>query len=130
MIGLVQGPPEEKRSEQAPSEDHDEGNPHAAHRPRMPWRDRNRALAGFALVEPVDLRAATGVELALHAREADVDAAPAGGDEVDEEREVVDACVPLGHEVVLEALEAADRLSGQPAHFGELPAHRGGLGAD
>ena len=56
----------------------------------------------------------------LDAGEPLVDAAPAGGDEVDEQREVVDARVPLGEEVAFDALEPADQLVHQAAHLGEV----------
>src|SRR5512133_3358017 len=87
-------------------------------------------LAGFALVEAVDLRAAACVELALDPRQAHVDAAPAGGNQVDEQREVVDPRVPLGREVVLEPFEPPDRLPGEPPHLGELPADGSRFHAD
>ena len=38
--------------------------------------------------------------------------------------------MPLGQEVVLESFEPANRLPGQPAHFGELPRDRRRLGPD
>ncbi len=56
----------------------------------------------------------------LDAGEPLVDAAPAGGDEVDEEREVVDAGVPLGEQVAFQPLEPADQLVHQAAHLGEV----------
>ena len=96
----------------------------------LPTQPVSAGLAGFALFEAVDLGAAAGVELALHAREADVDAAPAGRDQVDEQREVVDPRVPLRKEIGFEPLEAANRLPGEPAHLGELLGDRSGLGAD
>src|SRR3712207_8125912 len=37
-------------------------------------------------------------------------ALPPGGDEIDQEREIVDARVPLGEQVALEPLEPPDRL--------------------
>ena len=77
----------------------------------------------------MDVSAHTAVELALHAGKALVDAVPAGGDEVDEQREVVHAGMPLGQEVVLEAFQAADRLPGQAAYLCKLPADRSCLDA-
>ncbi len=53
-----------------------------------------------------------------------LDAPPAGGDELDEECEVVDARVPLGEEVALDALEAADQLVHQAADLGEVARDR------
>src|SRR5207247_6604991 len=102
-------------------------------RPRQQVRARpadGARLAGFALFEPVDLRAAAGVELALHAREADVDAAPARRDQVDEQRQVVDSRVPLSQEVDLEPFQAPDRLTREPAHLGELLRNRSRFGAN
>ncbi len=68
--------------------------------------------------------AAALLEALLDAGEPLVDAAPAGGDEVDEEREVVDAGVPLGEHVALEPLEPADELVHQAAHLGEVAGDR------
>ena len=50
-------------------------------------------------------------------------------DEVDEEREVVDACVPLGEQVALDPLEPADQLVHQAADLGEVAADRADLRA-
>ena len=97
---------------------------------RRPPDSRGDSLTGLALLDAVDLGATARLELALHAREALVDAVPAGGDEVDEQRQVVHAGMPLGEEVVLEAFEAADRLAGQASHLGELPADRSRFGSD
>jgi hypothetical protein len=85
-------------------------------------------LAGLALLDAVDLGTAVALELALHAGQALVDAVPAGGDEVDEQRQVVHAGMALGQEVVLEAFQPADRLPGQAAHLCELPADRSRFG--
>jgi hypothetical protein len=38
--------------------------------------------------------------------------------------------VPLGEEVVLQSFQAADRLSGEPAHLRQLTADRSSLGPD
>ena len=59
-----------------------------------------------------------------------VDAPPTGREEVDEEPEVVDARVPFGEDIALEALEPAEQLVHQAAHLGELPADRACLGRD
>ena len=91
---------------------------------------RGNPLTGLALLDAVDLGAAVALELALHAREALIDAVPAGGDEVDEQRQVVHAGMPLGQEVVLEAFQATDCLARQPSNLGELPADRSRFGAD
>ena len=69
------------------------------------------------------------LQMLLEPREPLVDALPAGGEEVDEQPEVVDARMSLGEHVAFEPLEPAERLVQQPAHLGELPADRAGLGA-
>ena len=59
-----------------------------------------------------------------------VDALPTGGEEVDQQPEVVDARMPLREDVALEALEPAKQLVHQPTHLGELTADRASLGCD
>ena len=59
-----------------------------------------------------------------------VDAVPARRDEVDEQRQIIDASMPLGEEVVLEPLQAADRLPGETTNLCQLTADRRSLGAD
>jgi S-adenosylmethionine:tRNA ribosyltransferase-isomerase len=88
------------------------------------------------LLEAVDLgdravlkRALQPVVGALEPVESPLDRPPAGGDQLDEEREVLDAGASLRVEVALEPFEAADRLAGEPAHFGEVPRDRNDLGA-
>lgn len=66
----------------------------------------------------------------LESREPFVDAPPTGGEEVDEEPEVVDARVSLRKHVALQALEPAEDLVHQATHLGELAADRTGLGRD
>ena len=81
----------------------------------------------FVLVLPVQVSLAGGLTLAeavddgviarqaaLELRQALFDAPPARRDEVDEQREVVDARVPLGEDVSLDPLEPADHLVRQP----------------
>ncbi len=58
---------------------------------------------------------------------ARIDTLPAGGDEVDEQRKIVDTGAPLAEEVALDALEAADDLIHQAADLGEVPRDRLGL---
>ena len=80
---------------------------------------------GPVLADPVDLRAALlPLDARLDAGEPLVDAAPPGGDEIDEQGEVVDARVPLGEEVALDALEPAEELVHQAAHLCEMARHR------
>ena len=66
----------------------------------------------------------------LESCEPFVDAPPTGGEEVDEEAEIVDARVSLREDVALETLEPAEQLVHQPAHLGELAADWTGLGGD
>ena len=65
---------------------------------------------------------------ALDLLEPGVDALPAGRDEIDEQGEIVDACVALGEQVALEPLEPADRLVQQAADLGDVPRDREHLG--
>ena len=67
---------------------------------------------------------AVALEAFLEMREPLLDAAPAGGHEVDEKPEVVDARVPLGEQVALDPLQAADDLIHQPANLGEMAGAR------
>ncbi len=66
----------------------------------------------------------------LESCEPFVDALPTGGEEIDEQPEVVDARMPLREDVALQALEPAEQLVHQPAHLGELTADRTSLGRD
>jgi S-adenosylmethionine:tRNA ribosyltransferase-isomerase len=58
-----------------------------------------------------------------------IDAAPAGAHEVDEEREVVDACVPLGEQIALEPFEPSDRLIQEAADLRDVAGDREDLDA-
>jgi hypothetical protein len=89
-----------------------------------------------ALVEPVDVggravleRTLEQVADPLESIETALDAAPAQGDQVDEDGEIVDARSPLGVEVELEALEPADRLARETAHLRDVAPDRENLGA-
>jgi S-adenosylmethionine:tRNA ribosyltransferase-isomerase len=64
----------------------------------------------------------------LELAEAVVDRAPAGGDEVDENCEIVHARVPLGGEIDLEVLEPPQDLRLQAANLGKLASDRQRLG--
>src|SRR5262249_37502931 len=75
-----------------------------------------------ALLEPRDR--------GLDARDPYVHALPAGRDQVDEERQVVDARMPVGERVRLERLHPADDLVHQAADLGEVPPHRDDLLAE
>src|SRR3954469_9916093 len=83
-----------------------------------------------ALFDAVDDRAARALEALLDPLQASVDALPAGRDEVDQEREVVEAGAPLGEQLRLDVLEPANGLAGQPAHLGHLAGDGQRLGAD
>jgi S-adenosylmethionine:tRNA ribosyltransferase-isomerase len=72
------------------------------------------------LDDRLDLRDAR-LLAALEPVEPRVDAAPARADEVDEEREIVDAGVTLGEELAFEPLESPDRLVEQAAYLGDVP---------
>ena len=69
-------------------------------------------------------------DVLLDACQTLVDAAPAGRDEIHEQRKVVDSCVALGEEVAFDALEPTEQLIHQPAHFGEVAGHRKHLRAE
>ena len=56
--------------------------------------------------------------------EARVDPAPARGDELDEEREIVDASLALGEKLALDSLEASDRLVEEASDLGDVPRDR------
>ena len=84
---------------------------------------------GAAVAQAVHRRLARAERL-LDAREPLVDGLPAGADEVHEQAEVVDASVPLGGEVGLEALEPPQQLDRHPAHLRDLPSHRSRFAAD
>jgi S-adenosylmethionine:tRNA ribosyltransferase-isomerase len=73
------------------------------------------------LLEPPDDR--------LDPPEPCIDALPAGRDEVDEQREIVDTCVPLAEQVALERREATEQLVREAAHLGEAAPDGLGLAA-
>ena len=58
---------------------------------------------------------------ALEPLQARIDAFPPRAHEVDEEREIVHACVALGEHFALEPLESADRLVQESANLGDVP---------
>ena len=60
------------------------------------------------------------MEAPLDAAEPVVDGLPAGADEVDQKREVVDACVPLGEQIAFDPLEPPDHLVREAADLGEV----------
>jgi S-adenosylmethionine:tRNA ribosyltransferase-isomerase len=65
----------------------------------------------------------------LESREPRVYATPAGADEVDEEREVVDARMPLGEQIALEPFEPSDRLVQEAADLCDVAGDGEDLGA-
>ncbi len=77
--------------------------------------DGRAGLLAEALLDPGDR--------CVEPLEPGVDALPARRDEVDEERKVIHAGVPLGQQVRLHALEAADDLVHQAPDFGQVPPH-------
>jgi hypothetical protein len=60
----------------------------------------------------------------LEAGDPVVDRLPSRGDQVDLKGEVVNACVPLGKEVALDAFEPPDDLVHQPTDLGKVAADR------
>lgn len=70
------------------------------------------------------------VENPLDPVEATLDASPAGGDQIDEEREILDTGLSLGLQLSLKSLEATDRLRRESSHLGEVASHRQDLGAE
>ena len=70
------------------------------------------------------VEALVAAEKLLDAGEPLVHRAPAGGDEVDEDGEVVHACRALGADVRLDPLELSDRPDTEPAHLGEMTPDR------
>ena len=87
-------------------------------------RAKPAGLRSGGVFDAVDDRAAALGEALLEAAEAVVDRLPAGGDQIHQEREIVDACVALGEVVALDALEPSHRLVRKPANLGELTGDR------
>ena len=67
--------------------------------------------------------------VALESLESRIDSAPARAHEVDEQREIIDAGVPLGEQGTLEALESTDRLVEKPTNLGDVSRDREHLGS-
>jgi S-adenosylmethionine:tRNA ribosyltransferase-isomerase len=67
---------------------------------------------------------------ALEPCEPRIHAAPAGAHEVDEEREVVDACMPLGQQIALEPFEPPDRLVQEAADLCNVASDWEDLGSE
>jgi S-adenosylmethionine:tRNA ribosyltransferase-isomerase len=89
------------------------------------------------ILDPVDDRAALLLEPLLEAREDRLDAAepriharPARTDEIDEEREVVDACMPVGDGLPFDGAQPVDHVVQEPADLGEVPRDRQHLVAE
>jgi len=68
-----------------------------------------RALGRFDPTEVLEVRV-LGIAGGLESREPGVDASPARADEVDEEREIVDASVAFCQKISLQSLEPSDCL--------------------
>ena len=95
---------------------------------------RGRCVGRPTVFDPIDDRAAALLQTLfeprdhrLDARDPRIDTFPAGRDQVDEQREVVDACVAIRERVRLERLEAPDHLVHQAPDLGEVPADRDDL---
>lgn len=68
--------------------------------------------------------------ITLEPCEPRVDPFPAGAHEVDEEREIVHACMALGEQLALEALEPPDRLVEQATDLGDVSRDGEDLGPE
>ncbi len=66
----------------------------------------------------------------LEARQPRVNPAPAGADEFHEERQVVDARMPLGEKLSLDPLQPPNRLVEQASDLGDMASDREHLGAE
>jgi hypothetical protein len=89
------------------------------------------ALGRLDAVELVDRHVLGQVNGActFEAGQPGVDAAPAGAHKVDEQREIVNACMAFREEVALDPFEASDRLIQETADLGDVACHREDLGA-
>src|SRR5687768_13627236 len=103
------------------------------------WSDAARAssygcrpvssgLLRLAAVDAVERGAGLLLEGALDAIEDPLgpvepalDGAPAGADQLDEDRKVLEALAPFGRDLGLEGFDAADHLAGEAAHLGNVP---------
>jgi S-adenosylmethionine:tRNA ribosyltransferase-isomerase len=85
----------------------------------------DRVLAHVARSQLLDATVLVRIDVSrvLESCEPRIDAAPAGADEVDEEREIVDPCVTLGEEIALETLEPSDRLVQEAADLRDVPGY-------
>ena len=90
-----------------------------------------RRRVGAAVLHPVHDRATSFLhpvlepaDHGLDAAEPCVDGLPAGGDELDEQLEIVDASLSLDEQIRLEPLKPADRLVHQPPNLREVPRDR------
>ena len=68
-----------------------------------------------ALLEPAEKR--------FHARDPSVDALPAGRDQVDQEREIVDTRIAVGQQFAVDPFELSDDTVHEPANLGEVARH-------
>jgi hypothetical protein len=89
-----------------------------------------RLSSGAAVFDPINDRAFVGAERSLEAGQPFVDALPARDDQVDEQGEVVHACVAFGEQVCVKPLEPSDGVRGQAAHFREMSRDRQNLFAE
>jgi S-adenosylmethionine:tRNA ribosyltransferase-isomerase len=86
-----------------------------------PVHDGTAALLQ-ALLEPPEER--------FHARDPCVDALPAGRDQVDQEREIVDTRVAVRRQIAVDPFELPNDAVHEPANLGEVARHRLCLVAD
>jgi S-adenosylmethionine:tRNA ribosyltransferase-isomerase len=81
---------------------------------------RELALGRVGRNERLDQALVLVCAVVLEPFEPRIDTAPTRAHEIDEQREVVDACVSLGEEVALDSLEPTDRLVQQAADLGDV----------
>jgi S-adenosylmethionine:tRNA ribosyltransferase-isomerase len=102
-----------------------------------PRGDLGGGRVGAAIFHAIDDRTAVVLQPVLEpsdhgldAAEPGVDAFPARGDQVDEQRQVVHACIPLGEQIAFERREPPEQLVHQAADLREVAADRLRLAAD
>src|SRR4029078_13727865 len=89
-----------------------------------------RRLRGRLLLPAGRKRHDRPVDPILEPLEPPGDTGPARGDEVDEDREIVDPRVPLDEELLLEALQPPKRLIHTAADLGHAPADQNDIASE
>ena len=99
-------------------------------RPRLRANCHIKPLRGCGVADQiVDIDRSLG-SATFEAGEPSVDPAPAGADEVDEERQVVHPCMPFGEKVSFDPLQPSNRLVEQASDLGDMAGDREHLGAE